>query len=181
MNATSYELNNYIRSIKDFPKPGIDFKDITPLLKEKEVFSYSINLLKEKISENIDLSKIDKIASPESRGFIFGASLATLLGIGFIPIRKEGKLPYKTIHINYGLEYGSDSLYIHEDAVNKNESILIVDDILATGGTVIACSLLVEKLSANVVGCAFLGEITELNARTNPKLSNKKIISLINW
>ena len=175
------DLNKYIRSVKDFPKPGIDFKDITPLLQDNIAFSLCIKLLKEKIQETIKV-KIDKIASPESRGFIFGSTLANSLNLGFIPIRKEGKLPYKTIHVDYGLEYGQDSLYIHEDATTKNENILIVDDILATGGTAVACASLVEKLSANVVGFAFLGEIVDLNATKNyPILSNNEVLSIIKW
>lgn len=169
------ELAHKIRNVQDFPKPGIGFKDITTLVGDAEA-------LREAVQKMLDFfkdEKIDKIIGIESRGFIFAAIMAHELGVGMIPVRKPGKLPYKTIAATYDLEYGTDSLEIHIDALNKNESVLIVDDLLATGGTVEATAKLVEKLGGTVVGCCFLIELDFLHARD--KLQNYKIKSLIHF
>jgi len=162
-------LENYIRDIQDFPKTGIAFKDITPLLSSpegsRECLALLVNSLKDK--------KIDKVVGVESRGFLFGMLLAYELNAGFIPVRKPKKLPYKTISASYALEYGSDTLEIHIDAIQKGERILIHDDVLATGGTAKAVCELVEKLGGVIVQCNFLMELTTLNGRQ--KLSQYEI------
>jgi adenine phosphoribosyltransferase len=154
-------LENYIRDIQDFPKAGIVFKDITPLLSSpdgtKECLALLIKSLKGK--------KIDKVVGVESRGFLFGMLLAQELNVGFIPVRKPKKLPYKTISASYALEYGTDTLEIHIDAIKKGEKVLIHDDVLATGGTAKAVCELVEKLGGEIVQCNFLMELTYLNGR----------------
>lgn len=154
-------LENYIRDIQDFPKAGIVFKDITPLLSSpdgtKECLALLIKSLKGK--------KIDKVVGVESRGFLFGMLLAHELNVGFIPVRKPKKLPYKTISASYALEYGTDTLEIHIDAIKKGEKVLIHDDVLATGGTAKAVCELVEKLGGEIVQCNFLMELTYLKGR----------------
>ncbi len=161
-------LKKYIRDIQDFPKPGIGFKDITPLLinpkARKETLEVLLSSLKDK--------KIDKVIGVESRGFFFGILLAEELNAGFIPVRKPKKLPYKTIAASYDLEYGTDILEIHIDAIQKGDKVLIHDDVLATGGTAKAVCELVERLEGEIVQCNFLMELTFLNGReklgTNP-------------
>jgi len=161
-------LKKYIRDIQDFPKPGIGFKDITPLLinpqARKETLEVLLSSLKDK--------KIDKVIGVESRGFFFGILLADELKAGFIPVRKPKKLPYETISASYDLEYGTDMLEIHIDAIQKGDKVLIHDDVLATGGTAKAVCELVEKLGGEIVQCNFLMELTFLNGRdklgTNP-------------
>lgn len=154
-------LREIIREIPDFPKPGISFKDITPLLlnpkKMEQVIEVFANYTKDK--------NINKIACIESRGFIFGAILAYKLGLGLVPIRKKGKLPFKTIQASYGTEYSQDFIEIHQDALDKNDNVLILDDLLATGGTAQAAKKLVEQLNANVVSFAFVIELTGLNGK----------------
>lgn len=151
-------IEKHIRNVEGFPKPGIQFKDITPLLGNAEAteacLQQFINLLKNQ--------KIDKVVAVESRGFFFGILLAQRLNVGFVPIRKPGKLPYKTFKESYDLEYGTDSLEIHKDAILKGENILLHDDVLATGGTAKAACNLVEKLGGNIVQFNFLIEITAL-------------------
>ncbi len=155
------ELKNIIRNIPDFPVKGIQFKDITPLLKDPEAFGYIVREIKDHFKEK----GIKYIAGIEARGFIFGSVLAYEMGIGFIPIRKKGKLPYKTVSITYSLEYGESSLEVHEDALDKGDKVLIVDDLLATGGTTKATYDLLTKLGGDVVGAAFIIELTELKGR----------------
>lgn len=154
-------LNQYIRDIQDFPKPGIGFKDITPLLSNpkavKECMALLINSLKEK---NIDI-----VVGVESRGFFFATLLAYELGAGFVPVRKPKKLPYETLSATYELEYGTDTLEVHTDAIKKGDRVLIHDDVLATGGTAKAVCELVERLGGEIVQCNFLMELSFLNGR----------------
>ncbi len=169
------DLKSYIREIPDFPKPGINFKDITPLLQNSEAFHQAVDVLAEKV-EGFDF---DKIMAVESRGFIFASALAFKLNKGFIPVRKKGKLPYKTISYTYQLEYGQDTLEVHEDALQKGEKVLIIDDLLATGGTAEACIRLTHKLSAEVSAIAFLIELTFLKGRE--RLKDYPVISIIEF
>ncbi|MFA5479255.1 MAG: adenine phosphoribosyltransferase [Candidatus Muiribacteriota bacterium] len=155
------DLKKIIRDVPDFPKPGIIFKDITPVLKNIEAFNYAIK----KMAEPFEKMDIDYVVGAESRGFIFGTLIASHLNAGFIPVRKPGKLPYKTISESYELEYGTDSLEIHEDAVEKGKNVLIVDDLLATGGTAEAMIKLIEKTGGIVKGMSFLIELDFLKGR----------------
>lgn len=154
-------LQRYIRDIPDYPKPGILFRDITPLLADSGAFDSSIRLLAEPFRGR----GIQKVAAVEARGFIFGGALARELGAGFVPIRKKGKLPWHTMAESYALEYGTDTLEMHTDACTPGESLLIVDDLLATGGTVAAVRRLVEKQGAVISGMAFLVELDFLHGR----------------
>lgn len=158
-----------MRSIPDWPKKGILFRDITPLLADKDAFSAAIEI----ISDRYKNKKIDYVAAVEARGFIFGAAVAARLGVGFVPIRKKGKLPYKTESATYGLEYGKDTIQVHSDAVKKGANVLMVDDLLATGGTMAAACSLIEKIGGSVAGIAFLVELKDLNGRE--KLKNYDI------
>lgn len=171
----SIDLKTKIRDVPDFPKDGIVFKDITPLLKDGEAFRQAIDMM----AENYKGKKIDLIVGAESRGFIFGSALAYKLGIGFIPARKPGKLPHKTHSAEYALEYGVDSLEMHLDAIKEGEQVLIIDDLLATGGTARAKCQLVERLGGQVVGIAFLIELAFLNGRE--KLNGYDVFSLISY
>jgi len=164
---------DYIRDVPDFPKPGVVFKDITPLLQEPQVLSAVINDMK----EHFQNQGIQKICGIESRGFIFGMPLALALNVGFVPVRKKGKLPWTTFSHEYALEYGTDKIEIHTDAVQKNEKVLIVDDLLATGGTAEATCRLLEKVGAQVMGLAFLVELSFLKGRK--KIDNPNIFSLV--
>ncbi len=155
------ELKDYIRNIKDYPKEGILFRDITTLLKDKDAFKLAID----KMAEQVKDKKIDLIVGAESRGFLIGSALAYRMNCGFIPVRKKGKLPYKTISEEYSLEYGTDTLFMHEDAIKKGDNVLVVDDLIATGGTALAMIKMVEKLGGNVIGSSFLIELEELNGR----------------
>ena len=155
------ELKDYIRNIKDYPKEGILFRDITTLLKDKDAFKFAID----KMAEQVKDKKVDLIVGAESRGFLIGSALAYKMNCGFIPVRKKGKLPYKTISEEYALEYGTDTLFMHEDAIKKGDNVLVVDDLIATGGTALAMIKMVEKLGGNVVGSSFLIELEELNGR----------------
>lgn len=150
-----------IRDIPDFPKPGIIFKDITPILKEPALFDDVVKLFVERVKA----LRVDKIAVIESRGFIFGAPVAHELGLGLVPVRKKGKLPYHTIEESYALEYGTATLEVHEDAFEKGERIVIIDDLLATGGTALASAKLVERLGAHVAEFLFLVELGFLDGR----------------
>jgi len=167
------ELERYIRTVKDFPKPGIGFKDITTLLKEPQAFAQVIDLM----AAHFQNKKIQKVIGIESRGFIFGAPLALRLGAGYVPARKPKKLPAATIREEYALEYGSDAIEMHTDAIAKDESVIVVDDLLATGGTAAAAGRLVEKLGGRLLGFAFLIELDFLRGRE--KLSKYDILSLI--
>ena len=170
-------LNNYIRDIPDFPKKGIIFKDITPLLKNKEAYNYTIEEFKKRIIKK----KIDYIIGIESRGFILGAALAQSLNCGFVPIRKKGKLPYKVISETYDLEYGKDTLEIHIDALEANNNVVLIDDVLATGGTISASLKMLEMFKVNIIECQFLIEIKALKGHEKIVSLNKKYYSLINF
>jgi adenine phosphoribosyltransferase len=164
------DLSQYIRSVPDFPKPGILFRDITPLLGNSAAFREAIR----QMAAAFQGTAIDVVAAAEARGFIFAAPLALELDVGFVPVRKPGKLPFETHAFHYELEYGSDTLEIHRDGIMPGQRVLLVDDLLATGGTVEACCRLVEKSHAKVSGCAFLIELSELGgakrlAAYNPK------------
>lgn len=154
-------VKSLIRDIQDFPKKGILFKDITTALRDKDGYKAIIDFMKDKFADK----KIDYIAGMESRGFIFGATLAYELGCGFVPLRKPGKLPAEVISESYDLEYGKNTLEIHKDAIEEGKRVLIVDDLLATGGTALAACNLVKKIGANVVGMAFVIELADLNGR----------------
>ncbi len=168
-------LEKSIRSIPDFPKPGILFRDVTTLIQNKSAFKKSIDLLAKKYKGK----KIDKVVGVEARGFIFGAALAHKIGAGFIPVRKKGKLPRKTISATYELEYGTDTLEIHEDAITKGERILIIDDLLATGGTVKAVVDLVKQLGGKIIGIGFVIELVDLHGRD--KLKEYPLCSLVKF
>jgi adenine phosphoribosyltransferase len=158
MEQSEISLKDYIRDIPDFPKPGILFRDITPLLSEPRAFQAAIDALVEQYRD----APIDVIVAAEARGFIFAAPLALELGIAFVPIRKPGKLPFDTHSFHYELEYGVDTLEIHVDGVSPGQRVLIVDDLLATGGTVGACCKLLQQTGAEIVGCAFVIELAGL-------------------
>lgn len=160
-NMPAELIKSKIRDIKDFPREGIVFKDITTVLRDPEAFKHAVELL----AEHYKKQKIDYIAGIEARGFIFGSALAYKMGIGFIPIRKPGKLPAKTERETYELEYGTDSLEIHTDAVEPGKRVLIVDDLLATGGTAEAALKLVKKIGGVIVGMAFVVELEFLKGR----------------
>ncbi|AGF56330.1 adenine phosphoribosyltransferase [Clostridium saccharoperbutylacetonicum] len=169
------DLREKIRIIEDFPKKGISFKDITTLISDGEALREAIN----QIAEHLKDKQIDLIVGPEARGFIFGVPVAYVLGIGFIPVRKPGKLPGETISINYDLEYGEDQLQIHKDAIKPGQRVAIVDDLLATGGTVEGVAKLVEQAGGEVVSLDFAIELTELNGRD--KLKNYDVLSLVQY
>src|SRR3990172_674768 len=168
-------LKSNIRNIKDFPTEGVLFKDITTLLKGPPAFSYVVDQLAKKYQQ----ARVDVVVAVESRGFIFGGALAHQLGAGFVPVRKLGKLPGKTIEVEYELEYGRDALAIHEDAIQPGQRVLAVDDLLATGGTMAATLRLIEQLGAHVVGVAFLIELAFLKGRE--KLQPYPLHSLITY
>ncbi len=155
------DLKKYIADVKDFPKEGILFRDITPLMANGEAFKFANDQFI-KIAKKLD---VDIIVGPEARGFIFGCPVAHELGVGFVPVRKPGKLPRKTADLTYDLEYGTNTLSMHEDAIQKGQRVLVVDDLLATGGTVDATVKLIKRLGGVVAGCAFLIELEELNGR----------------
>lgn len=154
-------LKQTIRSIPGWPIDGVIFRDLTTLMQNPEAYRASCDIFYDRYRD----MDIDKIIGIDARGFVFGAVLAYRLGIGFVPVRKKGKLPYKTIRESYSLEYGADTLEIHEDAVNKGERVIIVDDLIATGGTVGATVKLVDKLGADIVECAFVVELPDLKGR----------------
>lgn len=174
-NVLVDELRNAIRDIPDFPKKGIIFKDITPLIKDRHLFRKVIDEFYKRYKDK----HIDYVACIEARGFIFGGALAYKLGTGVIPIRKKGKLPHKTRAATYELEYGVDSLHIHEDALGPGHKILIVDDLLATGGTTRATASLIKELGGEIIEIAFLIELEFLHGRD--KLKDYNIFSLIKF
>jgi len=169
------DLKSKIRTVPHFPKKGVMFKDITTLLQDADAFRYAIN----KMLEYFKGKKIDKVVSAESRGFIFGSVLAHELHAGFVPLRKPGKLPYRTIREEFETEYSKDAFEIHEDAIEKGESVLIVDDLLATGGTMEAAVKLVKRLGGNVVGIAILIELGFLKGRE--RLKDYDVFTLVNY
>ncbi len=157
----SVDLSRYVRDVPDFPKPGVVFKDLTPLLADAHAFAASIDALVAPFADK----RIERIVGIEARGFIFGAAAAHALGAGFVPMRKPRKLPARTIGVDYALEYGSDRLEMHADALVRDERVLVVDDVLATGGTLAAAANLCEQAAANVVGAAVIAEIAFLKGR----------------
>lgn len=175
MSPSKIDLAKYVRNIPDFPKPGILFRDVTTLIQNKDAFNASVEML----AENYKDKKIDKVVGVEARGFIFGAAVANKIGAGFVPVRKKNKLPFKRISATYELEYGTDTLEIHEDAISKGETVLIIDDLLATGGTVKAVIELVEKLKGKIQGIGFVIELFDFKGRE--KLKPYPVYSLIEF
>ena len=175
MTSEQIDLRRFIRDIPDWPKEGILFRDITPLLADPEAFSAAIDALSAGFTE----AGIEYVAAVEARGFIFGSAVAEKLGAGFVPIRKAGKLPAKTESITYDLEYGTDTLEVHRDAVGSGAKVLMVDDLLATGGTMAAACKLVEKIGGQVAGIVFLIELAAL--RGAEKISDYEVTSAISF
>ncbi len=169
------DLSRRIRNIPDFPKKGILFRDITPLLHDSESFREAVHILSDKYRNE----EIDLVVSAEARGFILGACLAYKLGVGFVPVRKPGKLPYEVEKAAYELEYGEDALEMHRDAVREGDRVLVFDDLLATGGTARAICQLVEKPGGKVAGICFLIELTSLKGRE--KIKDYPVFSLIKY
>ncbi|PRX54010.1 adenine phosphoribosyltransferase [Flagellimonas meridianipacifica] len=168
-------LKSFVRDINDFPKPGIVFKDITPLFNNAK----ALKTASEELVKLVNNHHVDKVVGMESRGFIFAPMLASQLNAGFVPVRKKGKLPYDTIGERYGLEYGTDELEIHVDAISPGERVLVHDDVLATGGTAAAVQKLIEKLGGEVVQCNFLITLEFLNGRD--KLEGLEVASLMQY
>jgi len=174
-SLTSADIAQAIRNVPDFPKPGIQFKDITPLLADARLFAGAIELLTEKFQPG----SVDAVVGIDARGFIFAAAAAMRLKAGFIPVRKKGKLPFQTIEQDYALEYGHATVAIHTDAIKPGSRVLLVDDLLATGGTSAAAAALVKKLGGNILEAAFLIELKFLNGRD--KLAGIPIRSLVTY
>jgi adenine phosphoribosyltransferase len=176
MHSTNHlDLTRYVRVIPDFPKPGILFRDITPLLADAAALRETVS----RLADPYRNLPIDVVAAAEARGFIFAAPLAIELGKGFVPVRKPGKLPFTTRRFCYDLEYGSDTLEIHSDAIRPGERVLLVDDLLATGGTMQACCRLVQECGAEIVGCAFVIELTGLAGAR--RIAPHKTFSLLKY
>ena len=175
MPVTTKDLASRIRDIPDFPKPGILFKDITTLLKDGDSFKSAVDGLMERVGKR----DIDVVVGMESRGFIFGAPIAYKLGVGFVPVRKLGKLPADVVSVEYDLEYGSATLEMHRDAISPGAKVLVVDDLLATGGTVAGTIELVKQLKGEIVALAFLIELTALKGRD--KLVGYDVVTLISY
>jgi adenine phosphoribosyltransferase len=169
------DLRKHIRNIPDFPKPGIQFKDITPLLADPRALRAAV----EQLAARFDGTPIDAVGAAEARGFLFGTPLAIELGVGFVPIRKPGKLPYSRVTQVYELEYGQDTLEMHSDALGPGKRVLLVDDVLATGGTMRACCDLVRSIRAEIVACAFVIELGFLEGRE--RLAPAEVVSLITY
>lgn len=170
-----HQLKQYIRNVADFPKPGIMFRDITPLLANPSAFNTTVDCFAEAFAS----TKPTAILAAESRGFIFAAPLALRLGAAFVPVRKPGKLPHKTHQFRYDLEYGSDVLEMHTDAIEPGSRVLLIDDLLATGGTIQACLKLAELCGAEIVGCGFLIELSFLRGRE--RLQPHRVVSLMDY
>ncbi len=168
-------IQSKIRDIPDFPKPGIIFKDITPLLQDRDAFQGCIN----RMAERLEKLSVDLVVGIEARGFIFGPAVAYRLKKGFVPLRKKGKLPWKTEQISYALEYGEATLEVHCDGVARGQRVAIIDDVLATGGTAVAACELIEKMGGKVAALAFLGELGFLNGRS--KLAGYEAFSLLQF
>ncbi|MHC4573366.1 MAG: adenine phosphoribosyltransferase [Planctomycetota bacterium] len=175
MAAENIDLKEYIRSIPDWPKKGILFRDITPLLGNPRAFDAAVAAL---CADFVDTG-VEYVAAVEARGFIFGAAVAAKLAAGFVPIRKTGKLPFKTETVAYDLEYGADTLEVHVDAIEKGAKVLMLDDLLATGGTMAAACKLIEKIGGRIAGITFLIELTELAGRD--KLGGYKLTTVISF
>jgi len=169
------DLRDYIRDIPDFPKEGVLFKDITPLLASPDALKEAISQL----AARFDGCGATKILGAEARGFIFGAAMACEMGVGFVPVRKPGKLPHKTLEASYDLEYGTDTLCIHEDAIAPGETILVIDDVLATGGTIGGILQLASRARADIAGIGFLMELSFLGGRE--KLGGNRVETLITY
>lgn len=169
------DIKENIRVIEGFPKEGISFKDVTTLLQDGDSFKYTVDAFVDYLKDK----NIDIIVGPEARGFLFGAPVAYGLGAGFVPVRKKGKLPYDTISVQYDLEYGSDELEIHKDAIKPGQRVAIVDDLLATGGTIGAVAKLVEQVGGEVVSIDFVVELTGLNGIN--KLQGYDVMSLVKY
>lgn len=169
------DLKNYITTIPDYPTEGILFRDVTPLMADGDAFKYAC----EKLTEFAKSKGAQVIAGPESRGFIFGCPIASQLGIGFVPVRKPNKLPRETIKCEYSLEYGTNILEMHKDAIKPGQKVVICDDLLATGGTVEATIKMIKELGGEVVGCCFLIELDALKGRE--KLKDYEVFSLMNY
>jgi len=175
MSSNRIELREYIRDVPDWPKKGILFRDITPLLADAQAFEAAV----EALCSGFVGAKIDYVAAVEARGFIFGAATAAKLNVGFVPIRKKGKLPHKTETITYDLEYGTDTLQVHSDAVGGGANVLMIDDLLATGGTMAAACKLIERIGGKIAGIVFLVELTELGGAA--KLAGYNVKSVIRY
>lgn len=173
--VTSMDLKVFLRDVPDFPKPGIVFKDITPMLADPKATKECID----RLARMVFPGQVDRVAAIESRGFLFGVPLAQALGVGFTPIRKRGKLPWKTNRIEYSLEYGTDTLEVHVDGVEPGQRVLLVDDLLATGGTMKAACDLIEGIGGRVIGCAFVVELATLGGRA--KLAAHKVMSVLQF
>ena len=171
------DFKSIIREIPNYPKKGINFKDITTLLKDPNAFQEVINVFYEKLKNQ----KIDKVIGIESRGFIFGAPLAYMLNVGFVPIRKKGKLPGEIISVNYDLEYGTDQIEIHTDALQKGERVILIDDLIATGGTALAAIELINKMEAEIIENFFLIDLTFLGGSQSIKKLGYKVFSICNY
>ncbi|NLW49375.1 MAG: adenine phosphoribosyltransferase [Candidatus Brocadiaceae bacterium] len=169
------DLKSRIRKIADFPKPGIVFIDITTLIKDASGFQAAVDALAEPFAGE----QVDVVMAAEARGFIFGGAVACRLGAGFVPVRKPGKLPAETVERSYELEYGTDTLTVHRDAIRPGQRVLVLDDLLATGGTAAACCDLVEELGGEVVACAFLVELSFLPGRE--KLAGRRVVALLDY
>lgn len=167
------DLRSFIRDVPDFPSPGILFRDITPLLASPEAFLRAVQAMAEPFRGD----SLGKVLGIEARGFMFGAAIARELGVGFVPVRKPGKLPRKTLHVSYGLEYGKDSLEVHTDACAPGERVLIADDVLATGGTAEAAAQLADRLGARVAGITFFIELADLKGRE--RLARRRLHSVL--
>lgn len=169
------DFKQHIKIVQDWPQEGVQFKDITPLMANGEAFKAAVNEIVTYAKEK----QVDVIVGPEARGFIIGCPVAYELGLGFIPVRKKGKLPREVIEVDYGLEYGENTLTIHKDAIKEGQRVLVTDDLLATGGTIEATIELVEKLGGIVVGCAFLIELAYLDGRS--KLKGYDMLTLMKY
>jgi adenine phosphoribosyltransferase len=171
------DIKSVIRTIPDYPKPGIMFRDVTTLLGNARAFRTTVDLLVQPYAG----VRIDKVAGIEARGFILAGAVAHQLSVGFVPVRKKGKLPWKTVGQEYDLEYGTDTVEIHADAVAKGESVLLVDDLIATGGTAEAAIKLIEKVGGKVVGCSFIIDLPELKGRKRLEKLGQKVLSLVHF
>jgi adenine phosphoribosyltransferase len=171
------DLRDYVRTIPDYPKPGIMFRDITTLLGHAEAFHRAVS----ELADRFDGRNVQKVAGIEARGFILGGALAHLLGVGFVPVRKQGKLPYEVIGHDYELEYGTDRVEIHVDAVSRGERVLLVDDLIATGGTAAAAIHLLEQAGGTVVEASFIIELPALGGRKRLEALGQTVHSLISF
>jgi adenine phosphoribosyltransferase len=169
------DLKEKIRVIEDFPKPGISFKDVSTILQDKEALKYTVDSIVSYLKDK----NIDIIVGPEARGFLFGAPVAYALGAGFVPVRKKGKLPFDTIGVSYDLEYGSDELEIHKDSIKPGQRVAVVDDLLATGGTIGSVAKLIEQVGGEVVSMNFVIELTGLKGID--KLKGHDVLSLVKY